>query len=647
MASEVNRKTILVVDDTPENLTVVVGLLKDYYRTRVATNGAKALALAGGDEPPDLILLDVMMPEMDGYEVCRRLKGEPATAAIPVIFVSAKSDPEAEARGFEVGAVDYIHKPFSPPIIRARVKTQLDLRDAILAAERATQAKSAFLAMMSHEIRTPMNGVLGVIDLMGDTLLNDEQRYLLKVAGESGRSLLGVINEILDFSKIDAGRMEVERIPVSLGSVIDGVAATLRNVADAKDVALAHTIDPALPEWIVGDPVRLRQILFNLVGNGIKFTPAGGRVTLTASADEGGWLRLEVSDTGIGMTAEQMSHLFKPFSQADISTTRRFGGTGLGLSICRRLAELMGGEIRAVSMQGQGATFSLLLPLEATDAPIEADGERAIPAAIWGGALPADAEEALAQGRLVLVAEDNETNRDILRRQLARNGLLAELAADGRQALDAWRHRRHPLVLTDCYMPEMGGFELARAIRAEGGRCPIVAVTASVATEDIEACRAAGMDDWLIKPVEPVRLRAALARWLPAWIAGEAPPQSVPSPGPASSPLFVSDALAAMVGEDPAAIAEVLRDFLAPAKGLAAEIAQALDGDDPAAAARGAHKLKSSARAVGAVALAECCAGLERAGKDADRARLSALGAEFPALFQRSMAAIADQVGEA
>ncbi len=322
MASEANRKTILVVDDTPENLTVVVGLLKDCYRTRVATNGAKALALAGGDEPPDLILLDVMMPEMDGYEVCRRLKSDPATATIPVIFVSAKSDPEAEARGFEVGAVDYIHKPFSPPIIRARVKTHLDLRDAILAAERATQAKSAFLAMMSHEIRTPMNGVLGVIDLMGDTPLNDEQRGLLKVAGESGRSLLGVINEILDFSKIDAGRMNVERIPVPLGSVVDGVAATLRNVADAKDVALAYTVDPALPEWIVGDPVRLRQILFNLIGNGIKFTPAGGRVTLAASADEGGWLRLEVSDTGIGigigigMTAEQMSHLFKPVSLA-------------------------------------------------------------------------------------------------------------------------------------------------------------------------------------------------------------------------------------------------------------------------------------------------------------------------------------------
>ena len=226
---------------------------------------------------------------------------------------------------------------------------------------------------------------------------------------------------------------------------------------------------------------------------------------------------------------------------------------------------------------------------------------------------------------------------------------MADLAADGRQALEAWRTRRHPLVLTDCYMPEMDGFQLARAIRDEGGDCPILAVTASVGAEDIEACRNAGMNDWLTKPMEAERLLTALARWLPAWVDGEPPPaspDSSPEP-PSPSDLFDPHALAAMVGDDPAAIAEVLRDFIEPAGRMAAEIRAVLAGDDPAAVGRTAHKLKSSARAVGAAALAGCCAGLEKAGKAGDRASLAALANEFSPLFERSMAAIARQVEEA
>ncbi len=648
MGAGISRRTILVVDDTPENLAVVAGVLKDCYRTKIATSGAKALALAGGDDPPDLILLDIMMPEMDGYEVCRRLKADAATAAIPVIFLTAKGDVADEAKGFEAGAVDYIHKPFSPPIIQARVKTHLDLRDAVRAAERANQAKSAFLAMMSHEIRTPMTGVLGMIDLMGDTPLTDEQRGMLRVSRDSAQSLLSVINDILDFSKIEAGRMEVECIALSPQAIVEGVAATLWNAADAKGVTLTHATDPALPAWIAGDPVRLRQILFNLAGNAVKFTPAGGHVAIHARLDDDGRLGLHVSDTGIGMSPEQMARLFKPFSQADLSTTRRFGGTGLGLSICRRLADLMGGEIAVDSTEGRGSAFAFLLPFTAAAPPVEGEGHSARRAA-WGATLPADAAEALALGRLVLVAEDNETNQDIIRRQLARHGIMADLAADGRQALEAWRARRHPLILTDCYMPEMDGFQLARAIRDHGGDCPILAVTASLGAEDIEACRNAGMTDWLTKPVEAERLLAALARWLPAWIDGEPPRAApdLPAAPPPPSDLFDPHALAAMVGDDPATIAEVLRDFIEPAGRMAAEIRAALAGDDPAAAGRAAHKLKSSAKAVGAAALAGCCAELERAGKAGDRAGLAALAGEFDVLFERSMAAIVASIGEA
>ncbi|CAA7624801.1 response regulator [Magnetospirillum sp. SS-4] len=642
-----DRKTILVVDDTPENLAIVAGVLKDSYRTRVATSGARALALAGSDDPPDLILLDIMMPEMDGYEVCRRLKGTPATAAIPVIFLTAKSEIEDEAKGFDAGAVDYIHKPFSPPIIRARVKTHLDLRDAVIAAERATRAKSAFLAMMSHEIRTPMSGVLGMIDLMGDTPLTDEQRRMLRVSRDSAQSLLRVINDILDFSKIEAGRMEVECIPLSVRAIIEGVAATLGHAADARNVRLTHAVEPAVPAWVGGDPVRLRQILFNLAGNAVKFTPAGGAVAIRGWSGGDGRLRIEVTDTGIGMSADQIGRLFKPFSQADLSTTRRFGGTGLGLSICRRLADLMGGEIAVASVEGQGSAFTLDLPAQAVEPPAETEDGCPTRSPAWGRTLPADAAEAERLGRLVLVAEDNETNQDVIRRQLARHGVMAEIAGDGRKALDAWRARRHPLVLTDCYMPEMDGFQLARAIRDDGGRCPILAVTASIGAEDIEACRDAGIDDWLAKPVEPERLLAALARWLPAWVDGEpSRPPSAAAPHPPSPALFDPHALAAMVGDDPAAIAEVLRDFIEPAGRMAADIQTALAGDDPQAAGRAAHKLKSSARAVGTQLLADCCLELEQAGKAGDRTRLAALADRFEPLFRRSMAAVARHIGE-
>ena len=646
MSSGITRKTILVVDDTPENLAVVTGVLKDAYRTKVATSGVKALALAGGDDPPDLILLDVMMPEMDGYEVCRRLKADAVTAAIPVIFLTAKSEIADEAKGFAAGAVDYIHKPFSPPIIQARVKTQLDLRDAVLTAERATRAKSAFLAMMSHEIRTPMSGVLGMIELMGDTPLTDEQRGMLKVSRDSAQSLLTVINDILDFSKIEAGRMEVERIPVSVRAVVEGVVATLRNVTDAKDVTLTHAVDPTLPAWIGGDPVRVRQILFNLAGNAVKFTPTGGRVTIHARIGDDARLRLDVTDTGIGMTPEQVAQLFKPFSQADLSTTRRFGGTGLGLSICRQLSDLMAGEITVTSTEGLGSTFTLHLPVEAVEPPAETGEARPMRQAAWGATLPVDATEALALGRLVLVAEDNKTNQDIIRHQLARYGIMAEIAGDGRQALEAWRARRHPLVLTDCYMPEMDGFQLTRAIRDDGGDCPVLAVTASVGTEDIEACRNAGMNDWLAKPMESGQLLAAMIRWLPAWVDGEPQEQGSGLPLPPPSALFDPHALSAMVGDNPTAITEVLRDFIKPAAQIAAEIRATLAGDDPMAASRAAHKLKSSARAVGARVLADCCLDLEQAGKAGDRARLAGLAEEFETAFKRSLAVIGSHIRE-
>jgi signal transduction histidine kinase/HPt (histidine-containing phosphotransfer) domain-containing protein len=485
-------------------------------------------------------------------------------------------------------------------------------------AEAANEAKSTFLATMSHEIRTPMNGVLGMMEVLERQGLADAQQPLVATMRDSAQTLLHIIDEALDFSKIEAGRLELEATAFSLSGLVVSAIETLRPQAKGKGIGIAIVMEPGSHDALVGDPTRVRQILVNLLSNAVKFT-ARGEILVRAGTSPLGQGRtsvtLAVRDTGIGLDAAQQARLFEPFSQADSSTTRRYGGTGLGLSIVRRLAQLMGGDVAVESTPGVGSTFSVMLDLEAApaDSPLVVllKPAHAPPAAKAAAAVGAD------KARL-LVVDDHPVNREVLVRQLALLGLDADTAEDGIGALAVWVPGRYAAVLADLHMPGMDGYELARQLRAaeaknSGARTPIVAVTANAMRGEEERCLALGMDDFLVKPVTIERLRGTLERWL------QVGDEVTTAPGANSTAAIDRGVLAAWLGNESADISALLKKFRDSAVASEQSIDAAWRAADFAGLAAAAHRLKGAAQAVGARQLGAAAERLEEAGKAGDR----------------------------
>ncbi len=514
MTEKVQHPRILIVDDVAINIDLMKSILcENNYMIAAAKNGRSALAKSMANVF-DLILLDIVLPDIDGFEVCRQIKAGSINRDTPVIFLTAQRDEESLVKGFRLGAVDYVLKPFSAEELRARVELHIslkmareELKKARDIAELAAKAKAMFLANMSHEIRTPLNGIVGMIDIMRQTNLDEQQREYLSIIDISSETLLMIINDILDFSKIEAGQISFEQISFNIRNEIDDVYKVLAHSAKQKNLELLVHIGQDIPETVQGDPFRLKQVLINLINNAIKFTKKGTvgvTVSLVRKAGFKDAIRFEVRDTGIGISPENQRKLFRSFSQADTSTTRTFGGSGLGLAISKRLVQMMDGEIGVESTEGKGSLFWFTVSLERTASESIVKEEKQ--------------NDYKTRPLNILLAEDNVINQKVSTINIRKLGHQVQLAANGREAVNMFMNNSFDLILMDVHMPGMDGLEATREIRKiETERksdhpIPVIAMTATIYEEDIRNFYTWGMNDYLGKPFKPVDLAQVIER---------------------------------------------------------------------------------------------------------------------------------------
>lgn len=504
-------------------------------------------------------------------------------------------------------------------------RLQEELHQRELEARAANQAKSAFLATMSHEIRTPLVGVLGMLDVLGMSRLDGEQRRQFNIVQHSARALIEIIGDILDYSKIEAGKVDLVPETFSVRDLVSSVVSMFSANAESKGLHIVQSVAPEVAPAHISDAVRIRQILANFIGNAVKFTDRGSvRLAVSVAQDDHNAqsLSFAIRDTGIGIAPEQMSRLFQPFVQSDSGTRRRYSGTGLGLVISRRLADLLGGTVRAESAPGQGTTMFLDLRLPVGDPAFVTVADTPEEEQVRTRRKP-DREEAQREGSVLLLAEDHPVNRKVLATQFDLAGFIVDTAEDGLCALEKFTTGGYGLVFTDLHMPGLDGFQLTTAIREletrrQLPRTPVIALTADVLRGDIERCYACGMDDYLSKPVTIRQIVEKLHRWLPHVAWDDVPPGGAPNPGPAVRRSVLDQ----LTGGDAAKSLAFLRDYCRATGDDLADLERARHSGD-GAAARVAHRIRGAALTVGAQEVAEIAGRLEHLARGSPTADLS------------------------